>query len=248
MFGGIIINGPATANYDVDLGTVILNDWSHQSMTSLFSTAESRGPPELDTALINGTMVWEGAGSYFETTIESGKIHRLRFINAAVDTTFKFSVDEHNLTVIAADLVPIIPYDTETVTIGNGQRYDVLIDATESTGDFWLRAIPQTSCSDNGNTDNILGIVRYDSNSTSNPNSTAFTFLDSCLDDNDLLVPWLELDVGDDSLEQELDVVNSQVAARKTKRQGFGGGGTPSGTGGPGGFGGNTIFKWTLVS
>ena len=29
VFGGIIINGPATANYDVDLGHVFLNDWYH---------------------------------------------------------------------------------------------------------------------------------------------------------------------------------------------------------------------------
>lgn len=30
VFGGIIINGPATANYDEDLGVLMLNDWDHQ--------------------------------------------------------------------------------------------------------------------------------------------------------------------------------------------------------------------------
>jgi FtsP/CotA-like multicopper oxidase with cupredoxin domain len=29
IFGGIIINGPATANYDEDLGILFLNDWDH---------------------------------------------------------------------------------------------------------------------------------------------------------------------------------------------------------------------------
>lgn len=29
VFGGIVINGPATANYDVDLGHLFLNDWYH---------------------------------------------------------------------------------------------------------------------------------------------------------------------------------------------------------------------------
>lgn len=33
VFGGIIINGPATANYDVDLGHVFLNDWYHVSIS-----------------------------------------------------------------------------------------------------------------------------------------------------------------------------------------------------------------------
>jgi hypothetical protein len=29
--GGIIINGPATGNYDEDLGNLFLNDWSHST-------------------------------------------------------------------------------------------------------------------------------------------------------------------------------------------------------------------------
>lgn len=30
IFGGIVINGPATADYDEDLGMLFLNDWDHQ--------------------------------------------------------------------------------------------------------------------------------------------------------------------------------------------------------------------------
>lgn len=33
VFGGILINGPATANYDVDLGHIFLNDWYHVRFT-----------------------------------------------------------------------------------------------------------------------------------------------------------------------------------------------------------------------
>ena len=33
VFGGIIINGPATANYDEDLGVLFLNDWDHSTRT-----------------------------------------------------------------------------------------------------------------------------------------------------------------------------------------------------------------------
>lgn len=29
VFGGIVINGPATSNYDEDLGNLFLNDWYH---------------------------------------------------------------------------------------------------------------------------------------------------------------------------------------------------------------------------
>lgn len=45
VFGGILINGPATANYDVDLGHIFLNDWSHQTADVLALAAASTGPP-----------------------------------------------------------------------------------------------------------------------------------------------------------------------------------------------------------
>jgi hypothetical protein len=55
-----------------------------------------------------------------------------------------------------------------------GQRYDVIVTASESSGDYWMRAIPQESCSNNDNVDNILGIVRYDSSSTADPTTSAY--------------------------------------------------------------------------
>jgi hypothetical protein len=45
VFGGIVINGPASANYDVDLGTVILNDWTHDTADELFLGAQATAPP-----------------------------------------------------------------------------------------------------------------------------------------------------------------------------------------------------------
>lgn len=73
-----------------------------------------------------------------------------------------------------------------------GQRYDVIVTASEATADYWMRAIPQETCSDNDNVDNILGIVRYDSTSTADPTSTGYTYTDSC-DDEAItdLVPYL---------------------------------------------------------
>jgi FtsP/CotA-like multicopper oxidase with cupredoxin domain len=44
-----------------------------------------------------------------------GKVHRLRLINAGAEGMQKFSIDGHNLTVIANDFVPIIPYTTQGV-------------------------------------------------------------------------------------------------------------------------------------
>lgn len=132
VFGGIIINGPASANYDEDLGTITLTDWFHETVNSLFDAEEAGGPPTADNGLINGTNVYgeDGSanqtGSRFETTFEAGTSYRLRLINTAIDTMWKFSIDNHTMTVISMDLVPVKPFNTTIVTIGIGkQLYDI---------------------------------------------------------------------------------------------------------------------------
>lgn len=122
--GGIIINGPASADYDVDLGTVLLNDWDLATMDSLLDGAIINGPPTLQTGLINGTNTYgngsDAVGHRFNTSVTAGNSYRIRLVNSAIDTTWKFSIDNHTLQVIAADLVPIEPYYTDIVTINIG--------------------------------------------------------------------------------------------------------------------------------
>ncbi|EKG11682.1 Multicopper oxidase type 1 [Macrophomina phaseolina MS6] len=151
-----------------------------------------RGPPTLENALINGTNVYNNSGtitgSRFETTFEEGKSYRLRLVSGAIDTHFKVSLDNHSMLVIANDLVPIVPYNTTVLNIGMGQRYDVIITANQAVvaTDFWLRAVPQTACSNNANPDNIKGIIRY-STSTS-----AYDWTNECVDEAlTNLVPWV---------------------------------------------------------
>lgn len=125
-FGGIIIHGPASANYDEDKGVILLNDWDSRTVDELWDTAQLVGPPMMDNGLVNGSNVFgpDGAGQVgqrFNTSFEVGKSYRLRLGNAACDTHFKFSIDHHVLTVIANDLVPIKPYHTTVLSIGIGK-------------------------------------------------------------------------------------------------------------------------------
>ncbi|CZR69397.1 related to laccase precursor [Phialocephala subalpina] len=207
VLGGIIINGPATANYDNDMGIMFLNDWTHATADQVYLSAESSGPPTLDNGLLNGTNVYGDLGSRFNMTFTEGESHRIRLVNGAIDTHFKFMIDDHNLTVIAMDLVPIVPYTTTVLSIGMGQRYDVIVNATETAGNYWMRAIPQIACSDNDNADNIKGIVKYDSSDSTEPTTSAYTYTDSC-DDEDVsdLVPYLSKDASTDSVEDDFAV------------------------------------------
>lgn len=115
------------------------------------------------------------------------------------------------MTVISTDLVPIVPYETDSILIGIGQRYEVVVNATEDSGDFWMRAIWQTACSSNGagNVNDILAIVRYDSSSTADPTSTsdAISITSTCGDEPAAsLVPHLALDVTSSTVTDELAI------------------------------------------
>ncbi|KAJ5898494.1 hypothetical protein N7504_008782 [Penicillium tannophilum] len=192
LFGGIVINGPASANYDEDKGVIILNDWDINTVDELFDTAQLDGPPTLDNGLINGTNVFgedgyaNQTGTRFNTSFTEGTSYRLRLVNAACDTHFKFMIDNHTMTVIANDLVPITPYKTNVLNIAMGQRYDVIVTADQASvaENFWLRAIPQSACSENLSPQNIKGIVYY-GDSPSTPTTSKYSYTDSC-DDEDM--------------------------------------------------------------
>lgn len=76
-----------------------------------------------DSVVVNGKGhdPLTGKGSYFETSFTQGKKHVLRLINGAAGTAFVFSIDNHNLTIIESDFVPIEPYTTTSLNIGIGE-------------------------------------------------------------------------------------------------------------------------------
>jgi FtsP/CotA-like multicopper oxidase with cupredoxin domain len=121
----LVINGPASADYDVDAGTILLNDWPHQTADELFWVAQVSGPPTLTNALINGTNVYGSGdsqtGERFTLKVEEDTSYRLRLINGALDTHFKFMIDNHTLTVIAMDLVTIEPFEATSVSLAMGE-------------------------------------------------------------------------------------------------------------------------------
>ncbi|KAI1338166.1 putative multicopper oxidase [Xylariaceae sp. FL0016] len=183
VLGGILIHGPATAPYDEDVGIVMLNDWFHDTTDALWSTAAGGLPPKANNGLINGMNVYGDGGKRFEAKFTANKRHRIRLVNAAIDTHFKFMIDSHKMKVIAADLVPIKPYTTDVLSIGIGQRYDIIVEADQGDGDFWLRAIPDMACSaENEMVDDIRGIVRYGTSGV-DPITSAYPYTEDCADE-----------------------------------------------------------------
>ena len=143
-FGALVINGPASANYDIDLGPYVLNDLYYPTSWQMgliaFNNLQlGRPPPPANNIIVNGTNKNAGntTGSYNKVKLTKGKKYRLRLINASTDNNIRVSLDNHPFLVINSDLVPIKPYVTNWVLLAVGQRYDVVITANQTVGDYW---------------------------------------------------------------------------------------------------------------
>ena len=142
--------------------------------------------PVSDDNLINGqtnlncstSICTEGDG-YAKFKLTTGKTHRLRLINAGGQASQKFSIDNHEMTVIANDYVPIQPYTTNVISLGVGQRSDVLVTAMGNADDsVWMRAVIDSSCFPNTTRqDTALAAIYYpEADTTERPttNGTGF--------------------------------------------------------------------------
>ncbi|KAL9097158.1 MAG: hypothetical protein Q9165_000585 [Trypethelium subeluteriae] len=196
VVGAIVINGPATANYDIDLGPYPVTDWyystAYQIEANTLTDLQSGNPgPAGDNILVNGTNKNAGAttGSYSVTKITAGKKYRLRLINTSVDNNIRVSLDNHVLEIMTTDFVPVKPAYNQTVLLAVGQRYDVIINANQTAGNYWFRANVATDC-ESSNNGAGLAIFSYDTVTVANPTSTSYSFPSSCFEPTGLAPFW----------------------------------------------------------
>ncbi|KAK3934272.1 laccase [Diplogelasinospora grovesii] len=146
IVGPLVVHGPASANYDIDLGPYMISDYYYETADRLSRRAElvSNGaPPDSDNILFRGNNInpqQPGQGAYDRLTLTPGAKHLLRLINHSVDNSFTVSLVGHNFTVIATDLVPVTPTVRTSLFLGVGQRYDVIIVADKAVDNYWFNA------------------------------------------------------------------------------------------------------------
>jgi FtsP/CotA-like multicopper oxidase with cupredoxin domain len=121
LVGPLIIHGPSTANWDIDLGTVMVQDWYHTPAFTEWFDERINGPPPGDNGLFNGKNKLNGGGEYTEFVWIPGKKYRIRLVNSGTDQHFKFWIDQHTMTVQASDFVAIEPYTTDVLNIAIGK-------------------------------------------------------------------------------------------------------------------------------
>lgn len=245
LHGPMVVYGPRNAEYDVDLGPIMVNgtcpssnleglltnsnvDWWHKDYYEVVKEVMApgfQGKTFSDNNLINGKMNFDcsrkdagdkapctGNAPLSKFKFQPGKTHRLRFINAGAEGTQRISIDGHNMTVIANDFVSIEPYDTQVVTLGVGQRVDVVVHAHDKPGSaFWLRA-NMTSCS-TAKQPLARAVIHYEgADSNAMPTSTPWDVPDpgTCAnDDLALTKPSFKIDIPEPSFTQHMDIGNS---------------------------------------
>nr|QZS37066.1 C004A protein [Hypoxylon sp. CO27-5] len=230
--GPIVVYGPRNAEYDIDLGPIMVGDWWHKDYYAVVKEVMApgyNGQSSSDNNLINGKMNFDcstvDAGDKTPCTDDAGlskfrfapgQTHRLRFINSGAEGTQRISIDEHNMTVIANDFVSIEPYDTEVITLGVGQRVDVIVQANAETGSaFWLRA-NLSSCSSVKQPLALAAIYYQGADINSIPTSTPWNVPDpgTCAnDDLELTKPFYPMDLPEPSWTQHMDISTTTNAS-----------------------------------
>lgn len=150
--------------------------------------------PYSDNNLINGRMPFDCSNSnitahnltcsadaeYSVFRFTSGKTYRLRIMNVSSQGMQRFTIDGMNMTVIAQDFVPVVPYETDIVTIGIGQRTDIIVTASGKSPDsVWMRSDVSDKCSTSTQGFAKAAIYYEDADTSILPSTSATPYDDS---------------------------------------------------------------------
>lgn len=154
----LIVDDPdEPGGYDEEV-VLVLDDWTDgmgdspadilarmgqegMDMGGMVSPEQPLGPDTGDVVypahLINGRL------PQAPVTIDSAPGRRIRFrlINAGSDTAYRFAIGGHRLTVTHTDGFAVRPVEVDTLILGMGERYDVVVTAGD--GAFGIVAIPE---------------------------------------------------------------------------------------------------------
>lgn len=159
------------------------------------------GPgPRGDNILINGKNKNKinKSGSYSNFKLTPGKKHLLRLVNHGVDDFIRVSIDNHKMAVVTSDMVPVQPVTVDSVLLGSGQRYNVIVTADQKVGKYWMRASASGACF-SSNKGVGLAVISYDGASSGDP-ATSSTAIDSGCNEPIPMTPWVRNTVGSTEL------------------------------------------------
>ncbi|KAF2875967.1 putative laccase precursor [Massariosphaeria phaeospora] len=218
----LLIHGPNSDEWDEEWTPIIVADWFHASAYHAFADTLRGVVPPADSILVNGTGRYYNpngtvTGQLFQQSFEPGKKYLIRLINGGTDFHFHFSIDNHKLKVVSGDFVPVTPYEVDSLSIGIGQRYSVIVEAKPTTASsnnkYWVRTEYTTAGGCNFAVPNVpadnldrqrTGIISYTDAGAGDPTSTRHGDTIGCVDLSSQLSPIVEWTVSDPLNEAEI--------------------------------------------
>ncbi|XP_060585722.1 uncharacterized protein LOC132741548 [Ruditapes philippinarum] len=173
------VNDPSSSLYDYDRSDhiMVITDWSEKPEISTYMEemqhrwvtpkmikilVNGRGRKyEVTDFVIKGDDTVAGYTPYEVFTVSSGERFRFRVIGATARCYFRLMVEDHQLTVITTDGWPITPSTVNSFMIHPGERYDFVLLANQTSGDYWIRIQSYGDCVGGDNDGHGAAILHY---------------------------------------------------------------------------------------
>ncbi|KAL3853268.1 hypothetical protein ACJMK2_016823 [Sinanodonta woodiana] len=166
-FGALIVHEKGEVNAFPE-HIMTIQDWNHDweadidYMKMLYGVFENRTRLNVSQS-IDGTSfsmfmmqsgLINGRGRYYDHNtgkdngaplevfqVQQGQAYRFRVIGSGALYPFRISVDEHNLTIVAADGFDLDSVVVESFIIYPGERFDFILHADKPVSNYWIRGI-----------------------------------------------------------------------------------------------------------
>ena len=158
LLGMLIVDDPQDPYMNYPEHHMILREWYHEDVEDVFDIFMNYDPLKYNPAAPFVTGLINDKGRYNCTPAEmhghkdnctranftrfhvsQNQEYRFRIVAAGSQFTYRFSIDQHALTIVAMDGVYIQPYTVQEIFIDIGQRYDVIVNMTQSVDLYWIR-------------------------------------------------------------------------------------------------------------
>jgi iron transport multicopper oxidase len=164
-------NDPHKYLYDVDNDDTVITlaDWYH------YLSTEAPLVPAFNSTLINGKGRYPDGPSNVSLAIVNVKQdlrYRFRLVSISCDPSFNFSIDSHQMTIIEVDGVNTQPLLVDSIQIFAGQRYSIVVNASQPVANYWIRSLPnEAGVARNYSNLNNLAVLHYAGAPSGNPTS-----------------------------------------------------------------------------
>lgn len=200
LLGMLIVDDPLDPYKDYPEYTMLLREWYHNQVEDAFDifmnypTTRYNPLAPFVTGLINDKGRYnctpeemnrpkdnctQGA-PFARFKVSQNRTYRFRIVSAGSQFTYRFSIDQHSLTIVAMDGVYVEPYIVHEMFIDIGQRYDILVNMSEAAALYWIRVFTSNNRFDD-EVHQFNAILQYDGASDIDDPRSTYVMRDSIL-------------------------------------------------------------------